>query len=118
MNRQQDFSGMADEVVQFDANFAYQSRIDLYMNEEFAQRYSKHLPQINTSWPFTYDLDMNFQFDAETEDLTITSRNWEVKLIHPNDDRLTWTVKLPLITEHFRPMLCTWGNSNTTLNDF
>ncbi|MBM3454353.1 MAG: hypothetical protein FJX80_04305 [Bacteroidetes bacterium] len=98
--------------------YAYQSRIESYMDEQSAQSYSKHLPQINTSWPFTYDLDMIFQFDAETEDLTITSRNRELKFIHPKDDRQTWIVKLPLITEHFRPMLCTWGNSNTTLNDF
>jgi hypothetical protein len=99
-------------------SYAYQSRIDSYMDEQSAQSYSKQLPQINKSWPFTYDLDIIPQFDAETENLTITSRNREVKFIHPNDDRQTWTVKLPLITEHFRPMLCTWGNSNTTLNDF
>lgn len=99
-------------------SYAYQSRIDSYMDELSARSYFKHLPQINRLWPFTFDLDMVVQIDSETDDLTIKSRNRELKFIHPNDDRQTWIVKLPQITEHFRPMLCTWGNSNTALNDF
>lgn len=109
-----DYCEFGDRVF----SYAYRSRIGSYMDELSARSYLKHLPQINQSWPFTYDLDMVVQIDSETDDLTIKSRNREIKFIHPNDDRQTWIVKLPQITEHFRPMLCTWGNSNTTLNDF